>query len=446
MSWRHKDLLDERAFAPFFVIHWPATMPLSLRGDAMKKRSKAGGERLKGRRRKAPKPERRDAPKTVPRSKASLPGEQTVAARLTRERDEALEQQTATGDVLKIISRPSFDLQAVLDTLVKLAARLCEADLVAIHRPRDGTMQFAANFGLSQEWVEIIKRAPIVPGRGTATGRVLLTVKAVQIADVEADPEYTFTEGQRAGGFHTVLAVPLEREGETIGVIVLCRTKVHPFTDKQIALVQNFATQAVIAIENTRLLGELREMLQQKTATADVLKIISRSTFDLPKVLNTLLEWAARLCEADKGVILRPSEDASYYAAAIYRHTPEFIKSQMGIVFTPGRSGVVGRVLLEGKSVQIPDVLSDPEYAFGEFASWATFVQSSECRWFEKGFHLAYLSSTAQPYDRSVRSRSSWSKPSPIKQSLLSKTTGCSTNCASAPRTLLNARPTLPKR
>ena len=234
-------------------------------------------------------------------------------------------------------------------------------------------MQFAANFGLSQEWVEIIKRAPIVPGRGTATGRVLLTGKAVQIADVEADPEYTFTEGQRAGGFHTVLAVPLEREGETIGVIVLCRTKVHPFTDKQIALVQNFATQAVIAIENTRLLGELREMLQQKTATADVLKIISRSTFDLPKVLNTLLEWAARLCEADKGVILRPSEDASYYAAAIYRHTPEFIKSQMGIVFTPGRSGVVGRVLLEGKSVQIPDVLSDPEYAFGEFARLGDF-------------------------------------------------------------------------
>ena len=139
-----------------------------------------------------------------------LAGEETEVARLTRELDEALEQQTATGDVLKVISRPSFDLQAVLDTLVKLAARLCEADLVAIHRPRDGAMQFAANFGLSQEWEEIIKRTPIVPGRGTATGRVLLTGKAVQIADVEADPEYTFTEGQRAGGFRTVLAVPLE--------------------------------------------------------------------------------------------------------------------------------------------------------------------------------------------------------------------------------------------
>ena len=192
-------------------------------------------------------------------------------------------------------------------------------------------MQFAANFGLPQEWEEIIKRTPIVPGRGTATGRVLLTGKAVQIADVEADPEYTFSEGQRAGGFRTVLAVPLEREGETIGVIVLCRTKVHPFTDKQIDLVQNFAAQAVIAIENARLLNELRqrtsdltertadltEALEQQTATSEVLQVISSSPGDLEPVFQAMLENATRICEAKFGVVFSFDGNEFHFEAQI---------------------------------------------------------------------------------------------------------------------------------
>jgi class 3 adenylate cyclase len=299
----------------------------------MKRRSKAGGEPIKGQRRKTPEPKSRNAPKAPPaRSKSSVGREETEVARLSRELNEAREQQTATGDVLKVISRPSFSLQAVLDTLVKLAARLCEADLVAIHRPRDGAMQFAANFGLSQEWEEIIKRDPIVPGRGTATGRVLLASKTVQIADVEADPEYTFTEGQRAGGFRTVLAVPLEREGETIGVIVLCRTKVRPFTDKQVELVKNFAAQAVIAIGNARLLNELRQSLEQQTATSDVLQVISSSPGDLEPVFAAMLGSATRICEAKFGNLFLRDEDA--FRAVAWHGEPTYVNTWQGPALT----------------------------------------------------------------------------------------------------------------
>ena len=342
----------------------------------MKRRSRAGGEVIKGRRRKTPEPKHRNAPKAVPPSKSSPPGEEREVARLTRERDEALEQQTATGDVLKIISRPSFDPQAVLDTLVKLAARLCEADLVAIHRPRgDGAMQFAANFRLSQEWEELIKRTPIVPGRGTATGRVLLAGKAVQIVDVEADPEYTFTEGQRAGGFRTVLAVPLKREGETIGVIVLCRTKIHPFTDKQIKLVETFADQAVIAIENARLLNELRqrttdltertgdltEALEQQTATSEVLRVISSSPGDLEPVFASMLENAVRICDATFGNIYHWDGEALHLLAT-HNTPPAFAEARRRSPRYPDANTPAGRVAVTKTVVHVADLAAEQAY------------------------------------------------------------------------------------
>jgi GAF domain-containing protein len=251
----------------------------------MKRRSKAGGKAGKSARHKA----------AALRRPATTTNE-TDIARLSRERDEALEQQAATANVLKVISRSTFDLRPVLDTVCETAARLCDAEMAFMLR-RDGEVyRAAADFGFSPAYRNWLQSHPITPNRGSITGRVALERRAVQIVDVASDPEYTLTEATSLGGVHTQIGVPLLREGEPIGVIRLARQRIKPFTERQIELVTSFAAQAVIAIENARLVTELRVSLQQQTATADVLKVISRSTFDLPKVLNSLLDSAARLC------------------------------------------------------------------------------------------------------------------------------------------------------
>ena len=189
--------------------------------------------------------------------------------------------------------------------------------------------------------------------------------RVVHIEDVLADDEYQASAYQKAFGFRSDLGVPLLREGAVVGVFALMRTEVNSFTNKEIELVSTFAAQAVIAIENARLLNELRESLQQQTATADVLKVISRSTFDLQTVLQTLVESAARLCDADNATITR-EKDGAFYRAEAYGFSREFMDFVQDIPIKAERGSASGRALLEGRVVHIPDVKADPEYTWSE--------------------------------------------------------------------------------
>jgi GAF domain-containing protein len=298
---------------------------------------------------------------------------------LTRELSEAREQQRATADVLKVISRSTFNLQAVLDTLVESATRLCEADGAHIFRWANDCYQFVASCGYSPEYRDYMGRLRIRASRDSLIGRTALQGKTVHIPDTLADAEYKMHEAQRLGGFRTMLGVPLLREGSPIGILSVTRSVARPFSNKQIELVETFADQAVIAIENTRLFDEvqartrdLSESLQQQTATADVLKTISRAAFDLPTVLNNLLGSAARLCEADKGFIFQRQGEL-YGLAANYGHSPEFEAYARANPIAPGRGTTTGRTALERQTIHIPDVLADTEYEATEYQARGSF-------------------------------------------------------------------------
>src|SRR5262249_29895419 len=283
-------------------------------------------------------------------------------SRLLNELRESLQQQTATADVLKVISRSAFDLQTVLNVLVESAAHLCDSDKAFIFQRDGGVYRLAANYGFSRECEEFTKQRPIAPGRGTTTGRTALEGKTVHIPDVLADPEYTEgREYQARGGYRTSVGIPLLRDGVVIGVFACTRTVVKPFTEKQIELVTTFADQAVSAIENTPLLNELRETLQHQPAPADVLKVISRSTFDLQTVLDTLAESAVRLCEADQAIIRRRAGGA-YPLAATYGLSQQQRDCLERTSPTPDRGSIFGRALAAGRTVHIPDIIADPEY------------------------------------------------------------------------------------
>jgi GAF domain-containing protein len=280
---------------------------------------------------------------------------------------ESLQQQTTTADGLKIISRSAFDLKAVLQTLVESAARLCDADKGTITRQIDGVFYRAESYGFPAELMERWRNVPLTPERGSVSGRALLEGRTVHIPDVDTDPDFTFDRV----GMRSVLGVPMLREGVPIGVLGFARSDVRPFTDKQIDLVSTFADQAAIAIENTRLFNELRQSLQQQTATADVLKLISRSTFDLQPVLDTLVETAARLCDADAGSIWR-QDGQTFRAAAVCGFPEDVTQLIRESRLTPGRGTVTARTVLEGRPVHIVDVRQDVEYTWSEIVERAS--------------------------------------------------------------------------
>jgi signal transduction histidine kinase len=290
----------------------------------------------------------------------------------TRELTQAPEQQTATSEVLGVISGSPGDLEPVFQAMLANAMRICEAKFGHLLLYDGECFRAAYLRGVPQSYRAIWERGPICPGPSTGLGRMVHSKQAFHIPDISADAVYSEGDPLRVAtvelaGARTILGVPMLKHRRLIGAIVIYRQDVRPFSDKQIELVTNFASQAVIAIENTRLLNELRQSLQQQTATADVLKVISRSAFDLKAVLNTLVESAAHLCKADMAEILRPNGDAFDYLAE-FGFAPEHRACLETQRIPTGLGSLAGRTLLHAKPVQIADVQCDPEYTLTEIA------------------------------------------------------------------------------
>jgi GAF domain-containing protein/anti-sigma regulatory factor (Ser/Thr protein kinase) len=285
-------------------------------------------------------------------------------ARLLSELRESLQQQTATADVLRVVGSSPGDLKPVFDALLENATRICEAHFGNLALAEGSGFRFVAELNAPPAFADATRRNPVLrPPPGHAFDRIAKSMREAHILDVSADPSTTGLIGKLAGA-RTVLAVPMLKEGKVVGAIAIYRQEVRAFTEKQIDLVKSFAAQAVIALENARLLNELRESLQQQTATADVLQVISRSAFDLQPVFQTVAESSVRLCGADRAFIFRFDGELLRMAVA-YNAPPEFADWVAQHPIRPGRHSGSARAALERRTIHIPDVRADPEYTYG---------------------------------------------------------------------------------
>jgi len=299
-------------------------------------------------------------------------------ARLFNETREALERQTATAEILRVISRSPTDIQPVLDAVAESAARLCEAADCSIFRLDDDRLVLAAHHG-SITTPGPIGAFSISLSQGSVAGRTVLDARTIHVADIHAAAdEYPRTiEVTRAIGFGTMLSVPLIRDGVAIGVIQLPRTEIRPFTDRQIALLETFADQAVIAIENTRLFNETKDALERQTATAQILEVISRSQTDLQPVFDTIADSAMRLCDGDQGVVGVYDGELIHLASLKGKGPEEEANTRKAWPRPPGRGSVTARAVLTRAIAHVPDVLKDPDYELSTTAQaggWRSVV------------------------------------------------------------------------
>src|SRR5262249_1115661 len=287
----------------------------------------------------------------------------------TEELSESLQQQTATSEVLRVISSSPGELEPVFQSMLMNAARICEAKFASLYLYDGVRFRVGALHNAPAAFAEFRRREPAFdPPSGTAFAQIVATKRTVHTPDITLERGYVdrnpiIVASVELAGFRTVLAVPMLKDDKLTGCISIYRQEVRPFADKQIELVQNFAAQAVIAIENTRLLNELRESLQQQTATADVLKVISRTAFELQPIFDTLVENAVRLCEAERAFLFL-FDGKLLRAAAVCNVSPELREFVDKNPIAPGRYSISARAALERRTVHVPDIQDDPEYAY----------------------------------------------------------------------------------